>query len=263
MFKPIVPPIKCPSCNSILKHVDDKHIICENHEYCPAQTSYRITSFLDVLGVNGLGDKIVDKLLENQIIRDPADLYNIDIEKASQIEGVSSVVLTKVYKDLINKSKKVSLPKFIKCLSIKNIGESATEKAMSVYPDLNSMMSMEVNKLTSIEGIGPSIAMDFIIGMDSRKELISKLLPNITITSASSGPLNEKTFCFTGFRSSELEEKIKDLGGSISASVTKVTTHLVCVSTDSMSTKAQKAKKDGKEVISKAELEEMLSSLEE
>lgn len=255
-MKKIIPPYKCPSCGSILNTSDLKHITCENHEECPAQGSYRIVSFLKVLGVNGLGEKIIDKLLDEGIISDCADLFTLDIEKAGEIEGVSKVVLQKSYKDLILKSKNVTLPKFIKSVSIKNIGESATEKVMPTYPTIQDLFNMDYNVLLGIDGIGESIASDFIMGINSKKELINKLLKFIIITTQAEGPFTGMVFCFTGFRG--LESKVEELGGTMSASVTKATTHLVCASTASMSTKAQKAQKDGKIVISKDELLKMI-----
>lgn len=258
--KKIVPPSKCPSCGSLLNTADPKHIICENHEECPAQGAYRMVAFLDVLGVKGMGDKIIEKLMDAGLVKDFTDLYTLDIERAGEIEGVSKVVLQKSYKELIQKSSKVTLPKFVKSISIKNIGESATEKVMPIYPTIHDLFNMKYEVLLGIEGIGESIASDFIMGINSKKELILKLLKYITITKQSAGPLTDKVFVFTGFRDALLQEKIEELGGSIGASVTKATTHLVCASTSSLSTKAEKAKKEGKEIISKEQLIELLKA---
>lgn len=254
----IVPPSKCPSCGSLLNATDPKHITCENHEECPAQTAYRIVAFLDVLGVRGMGDKIIEKLLDASLIRDCADLYTLDIDKASEIEGMSKSILQKSYRELIQKSSKVTLPKFIKSVSMKNIGESATEKVMVLYPTIHDLFNIKSEDIIKIEGIGDSIAADFVLGINSKKELILKLLNYITITAQAQGPLTDMTFVFTGFRDGALEEKIREKGGNIGASVSKTTTHLVCASTASLSTKAVKAQKEGKIIMSKKELEEML-----
>lgn len=259
--KKITPPTKCPSCGSLLNAENPMHITCENHEECPAQGAYRIVSFLDVLGVKGMGDKIVEKLMDAGLIKDFTDLYTLDIDEASKIEGMSKLVLQKSYKELILKSQKVSLPKFIKSISIKNIGESATEKVMPLYPTIHDLFNMKYETLVGIDGIGESIASDFIMGINSKKELILKLLKFIVITSKAEGPLTGKVFCFTGFRSAEKTERIEGFGGSMNSSVTKATTHLVCVNTETLSAKAIKAQKEGKEIISEIELEDMLNSL--
>ncbi len=254
----IVPPSKCPSCGSLLNAQDPKHITCENHEECPAQTAYRIVAFLKVLDVRGMGDKIIEKLLDASLIRDAADLYTLDIDKASEIEGMSKSVLQKSYRELVQKSAKVTLPKFIKSISMKNIGESATEKVMVLYPTIHDLFNIKSEDIKKIEGIGDSIATDFVIGINSKKEFILKLLKYVTITKQAEGPFTDQVFVFTGFRDSLLEEKIRNLGGNIGASVSKTTTHLVCASTTSLSTKAEKARKDGKIILSKKELEEMV-----
>lgn len=256
--KKIIPPLKCPSCGVLLNASDPMHITCENHEECPAQGAYRIVAFLDILGVKGMGDKIIEKLMDAGLIKDFTDLYTLDIDKASEIEGMSKTVLQKSYKELILKSQKVTLPKFIKSISIKNIGESATEKVMPLYPTVHDLFGMKYEVLVGIDGIGESIASDFIMGVNSKKDIILKLLNFITITSQAEGPLTGKIFCFTGFRSSEFEDKIRELGGAMSASVTKATTHLVCANTDSLSTKAIKAQKEGKDILSSAELKILL-----
>ena len=256
----VVVPDSCPSCGTSLNKEDDKHIHCPNHEDCPAQTAYRITHFLSVLDVKGIGDSIVEKLMDAGVIQDIPDLFTINLDKVATVEGVSVTNVQKSYKELILKSKKVSLPKFIKSISIKNIGASATEKAMAKFPTLQSLFTAKVQDLVQIDGIGESVATDFVFGLQAKKELIEKLTKFIVITEKSSdGPLVGKVFCFTGFRSPELQEKIESLGGTISSSVTKATTHLACISTESLTTKAKKARDEGKIIISKAELEEMVN----
>jgi DNA ligase (NAD+) len=254
----INPPADCPSCNTKLNLEDDMHIFCPNHEECPAQTAYRITHFLSVLDVKGIGDSIVEKLMDANVIQGISDLYRINLEAVASVEGVSAVNVQKAYKDLIQKSKKVTLPKFIKSISIKNIGASATEKVMEKFPTIQDMFRAKVEDLVTIDGIGDSVATDFVFGLHAKKAQIEELLQFITISSKSEGPMTGKTFCFTGFRSSELQEKIESQGGAVSSSVTKATTHLVCVNTESLSTKAKKARDEGKLILSKAELEEML-----
>jgi DNA ligase (NAD+) len=259
--KNIVPPTTCPSCGTRLNQEDEKHILCPNHEECPAQTAYRITHFLSVLDVKGMGDSIVEKLLDAGIIRDIPDLFTINMDAVAQVEGIAAANVQKAYRELILKSKKVSLPKFIKSISIKNIGASATEAAMAKYPTVHDMFNATTEELTKIEGIGSSIANDFVFGFNAKKDLIMKLLNFVTITGVAQGALTGRVFCFTGFRDSELQEKIESKGGTMSASVTKTTTDLVCATTDSLSTKAQKAKKEGKTILSKAELETLLESV--
>ncbi len=257
----VVPPSTCSSCGTRLNHEDDKHIICPNHEECPAQSAYRITHYLSILDVKGMGDSIVEKLMDAGVIRDIPDLYTINMDKVALVEGVATANVQKAYKELIIKSQKVTLPKFIKAISIKNIGASATEAAMAKYPTVHDMFTATAAELTKIEGIGSSIAADFVFGFNAKKDLILKLLKFVTITGVAAGPLTGRIFCFTGFRDSELQERIEAKGGTMSASVTKATTDLVCATTDSLSTKAQKAKKEGKTILSKAELEELLGSL--
>lgn len=254
----ILSPTTCPSCGTRLNQEDEKHIHCPNHEECPAQTAYRITHFLSVLDVKGMGDSIVEKLMDAGVIRDIPDLYTIDMSAVEKVEGVAAANVLKAYKELILKSKKVTLPKFIKSISIKNIGASATEAAMAKYPTVHDMFNAKAKDLVGIAGIGESIAADFVFGFNAKKELILKLLNFITITGVAAGPMTGQVFCFTGFRHSELQEKIESKGGIMSASVTKATTHLVCASTESLSSKAQKAQKEGKIILSKEELVQLL-----
>lgn len=252
-------PSSCPSCGSKIDASNLKNVICPNHEECPAQTSYRIVHFLSTMKVKGIGDSIVDKLLDAGIIKDIPDLYTINMDKVKEVEGVASANVLKAYKELVKKSKSITLPQFIKSISIKNIGTSATEAVMPLYPTIDDLFKMKVEDIVKIEKIGESKASDFVFGINAKKELIEKLLPFVTITKkATGGPLSEMVFCFTGFRDSELSETIERLGGTMAASVTKATTHLVCKNTNSLSSKAKKAKDEGKAILSIDDLKELL-----
>lgn len=256
--KAIIPPLNCPSCGSTLDCKDEKHVFCPNHEECPAQTLYRITHYLDTLDVKGMGDKIVEKLFDEGILKDIPDLYTIDMEKVKLIDGIPSANVLKSYKELVTKSKKITIPKFIKAISMKGIGSSMTELVMTKYPDLKSMASADTQVLMAIDGIGPSVAADFVFGIKSKAKLIESLLPFVDFAKSGSGKLNGMVFCFTGFRSPELQSKIEGLGGTVSSSVTKATTHLVCVDLNSLSTKAKDARDKGKTIISKDDLIKLL-----
>lgn len=255
-------PTDCPSCGSKLDIKDIKHITCTNHEECPAQSVYRITHYLDTLDVKGMGDKIVERLFDEGLLRDIPDLYVLDMEKIGSLEGVASANILKAYKELVQKSKKLPLPKFIKAISMKGVGSSVTELVMQRYPSLAQMYDAKVEELVKIDGIGDSVAADFVFGIKNKRPLIESLMAYVDISAVSSqGPLTGKVFCFTGFRSSELQEKIEALGGSMSSSVTKATTHLVCANTESLSTKAKDAKDKGKEILSKDELVALVGEL--
>lgn len=233
---------------------------CPNFEECPAQGMARIVGYLRALDVKGFAEKTVEKLIEAELISNPADLYTINTTKFANLEGMSDKIVDKLLKELHNKTEKVTLPVFIKAIAIKGFSASSTEKAMAKYSTLEELRNATVSELESIDKIGSFKAKSLVDGLKSKSDLINELLKWVNIQQLIlDGKLSGQSFCFTGFRDPMAEKKIKELGGTIKASATKDLTYLVAKSPDGKSSKLEKARKNGSQVIG---IEAMLAMLE-
>ena len=249
---------------NINKEIADQkyQLKCSNLDECPAQGLGRIVGFLQSLDVKGFKEKTVEKLLDAGLIETPADLYAINTTKFAELEGLSDKIVDKLLKELHNKSAKATLPMFIKSLTISGFSASSTEKVMKgQFKDLESLRKATVEELESIDKIGNFKATCLVEGLKRKSDLIDKLLPWVPIQGlVLDGKLSGKSFCFTGFRDNKAEAKIKELGGEIKASATKDLNYLVAKKPDGKSSKLEKARKNGSEVIG---IDEMLNMIGE
>lgn len=278
-------PEKCPSCSSTLhmeqtvrgvvdiyqhagkdqeevySHIKGQkfQLKCSNVDDCPAQGMGRILGYLSALDVKGFAEKTVEKLIDAGLIENPADLYTVNTTQFANLDGMSDKIVNKLLQELHNKSQKVTLPMFVKALTITGFSASSTEKVMGKYPTIQHLRQATQEDLEAIDQIGPHKAACLVAGMKKKQALIDELLKWVNIQSlVLDGKLSGKSFCFTGFRDNKAEERIKELGGEIKASATKDLTYLVAKNPTGASSKLDKARKNGTQVIGIDELMGML-----
>ena len=266
--KEIVPPTHCPECDSELveKAIQKSAIgamqpFCVNPD-CSGRDCKLILHFLTSHDVKGLGSAIIDRLIEAGLLKTPADLYQLGATDLIGLEGVSEKVVAKALNDLKKKTLEVPLQAFIAGLGINGFGRRMAELAMTKYDTLDAMRQATIDGLLGIAGFGDETARWVVDGLAAKAPLIDALLVHIKIKTAAApidGPLTGSIFCFTGFRSKEAEARIVELGGKISSSVTKTTTHLVTDDPDSGSSKMTKAKSMGLTILTPDELYACLS----
>lgn len=254
-------PTNCPEC-SAPTDFKGPDLFCTGDD-CPAKGHKRIMHYLRSLDVKGFGDKVILALCDAGMLKDPGDLYDLNPEDVGRLEGFGEKNALKAMRDLQRKSANIPLPKFIKSLGISLFGEGMTEKAVEGgYDTLEKLQEATVLKLVNVEGIGEEVALAAEKGLKEKKPLIDKLLVRVTIAAPAAegeeGKFSGKTFVFTGFRSPQAEMKIKALGGRVTTSVSKKTTHLVVADLSSTSGKMRKAKELGAEIWTAEQLESML-----
>lgn len=258
----ILMPEKCPSCGSKTSF-DEVRVFCTNTVDCPAQRSHLLSHFLSVLDVKGIGDAIIDGLVEVGVV-EPAELFKVDPETWVRITG-SEKVADKVFRELNTKAKKgLTLPKFIDALGIAGIGEHAVELAMGAgYDTVEKLKLASEEDLLKISGIGEHIAKGLVEGLRTKYEWIDAIQRRVKIeeplrVTAMGDKCTGWLVCFTGFRSPELEAKILEQGGNIASSWNKKVTHLVAKDASGNSSKLNKARESGAMVLSRADLESLL-----
>ncbi|HJD55414.1 MAG TPA: NAD-dependent DNA ligase LigA [Rickettsia endosymbiont of Pyrocoelia pectoralis] len=272
-------PLFCPSCNSKL-HYDTEDIIirCDNGLNCPAQNYERIRHFVskNAMDIEGLGRKQVEFLIDKGLISNPYDIFFLkekneaSLTKLENMDGWGKKSVENLFSN-IEKSKKISLPRFIYALGIRHIGEQNAKLLAREFGSYSNFITqMELlkendshiyQKLNDLDGIGDKILVDIIDFFDIKENtlLIKKLGEILNIEdykeTKEQSSLTGKIVVFTGSLPtlSRLEAKAtaEKLGAKVAASVSS-NTDLVIAGEDAGS-KLKKAKELGIKVIDESE----------
>lgn len=255
-------PEKCPICSSLVKREQGEvALVCTNTK-CFAQELARLSHFVSrqALDIRGLGKKIVEILIQEGLVSEPADLFALKPGDFDGLEGFGEV-LSKKLVDEIQSHHKVELERFIYALGIRHVGFETAVLLSRHFKSLEKLRRASLEELDEIEGIGSVVAKsihDFFNNKDEVKRL-DNLLDYVDIkrqtSNEESGPLSGSVWVFTGSLESmprdEAKETVRKLGADVSESVSKKTTYVV-VGEDPGS-KAEKAKKLGIEVLNEKE----------
>lgn len=255
-------PENCPICGSpVARKPGEVAVVCTNPK-CFAQELARLRHFVSrqALDIRGLGEKIVETLIQEGLISEPADLFSLKPGDFDGLEGFGEV-LSKKLVDEIQNHRQVPLERFIYALGIRHVGFETAVLLSRHFKSLENLRSATVEDLDEIEGIGKVMAqsiIDFFNDKDESKRL-DNLLSFVDVGRGTSdvgrGPLAGTTWVFTGSLESmsrdEAKDKVRALGADVSESVSKKTSFVV-VGADPGS-KAEKAKKMGIEILNESE----------
>lgn len=279
-------PTTCPVCGHALEREGDEVAFrCPNTYGCPTQTKRRIEHFAsrDAMDIEGVGEVLVDLLVDQNLIKDVADLYRLDAEKLKQLkwkdkkkgeagkekQGVKWIenVLS-----ALEASKHRPFANFIHALGIRHIGSSGAELLADRFNSVDQLESATADDILAIEGMGPAIAQSVVefFQSDLSKQLISDLRSlgvqmqvtdsEINARNAIEKTLTGKTFVLTGTMETldraQAEKMIKDRGGKASGSVSKKTDYVVAGA--SAGSKLAKAQELGITVLDEAQFKEMM-----
>jgi len=266
--KKIVMPDKCPSCGTPVER-EGSYYYCPNLS-CPAQLRGRITHLASRRGfdIEGLGEKIVEQLMSEGLVKDMGDIFYLSKESLLPLERFAEKSAENLEKEIEN-SKSVPFERFINSLSIRHVGERTAQILAQNYPDIKALMTATQEGLTSIHTIGSEIAERVVHFFETEKnrELVEKMLSaGIRITypesTQVSDGLNGQTFVFTGGLESltrdEAAQLVENHGGRASASVTKKTSYVVAGKDPG--SKYAKAQSLGIEILTEDEFRKLIDS---
>ncbi len=232
-------PKYCPSCGAeLVKFEGEVGLYCTNSLNCPAQQKGRIEYWAskEAMDIDGVGESIVEKLWDKNLIRDFADLYKLKLEDFMQIDLIKEKSADNLY-SAIQKSKTPTMTRFLTALSIKHIGKETADLVANEFPTLDAVKNAQIDDLMQINGIGEKAAKSLIeyFNNENNKLILSKLeeygvKPQGSAVAKISDIFNGKTFVITGTLSQPrnvFEEKIKQLGGKTSSSVSKKTSYVL------------------------------------
>lgn len=241
-----VMPTHCPVCGKSTTKREmatgiSVAVYCTNR-HCPAQSLENLIHFASkkAMSITGLGEKIVEKLVAENIIATPLDIYSIKKEDVVDLEKFGDQSADNLISS-IEKSKNTTLAKFLFALGIPHVGEETAELiANSISFKNNNELLAKLTEITdedlvAIYGIGATVAESFVDYMQDpeRQEIVKGLLDILKFEQKKStgGSLSGKTFVVTGtletMSRDEAKEKIKSLGGKVASSVSKNTDYVV------------------------------------
>ncbi|MHA1690270.1 MAG: NAD-dependent DNA ligase LigA, partial [Candidatus Heimdallarchaeaceae archaeon] len=252
-------------CTSGLEDVvlDEKEVSlwCVN-PLCPGKIEFRINHFLKTLEVKDVGLATIRAMLDNNIISDIPDLYNIDFTKLSSLSGFGKKSARKVIEEIEDK-RKIELSTFLDSLGISGLGTTTSKVIATEFKTLARVLSVDPDKFSNLEGIGDLTAKSIHDGLVLYGGIIDSLiLAGLIIKDVKviTGSLTGKTFCVTGKLSvgrKEMATLIEESGGIIKSSVGKGLDYLVAGENVGAG-KTTKAEKYGTNIINEDEIRAML-----
>ncbi len=255
-------PDKCPVCNSVVIKTGAYHL-CSGGISCPAQLKESIKHYAskNAMDIDGLGTKLVDRLVDEGLIGSVVDLYKLKPEQLKSLEGFAEKSSQKLV-SAIEKSKNRPFNRFIYALGIKNVGRHLAEVLAANFSSIDALLKeTSKDKLMQINEVGPEVAqciLDFFAN-DRNLELINKLIAQGVVPEkedvAIENILAGKRFVFTGTLTKltrmQAQDAVKKLGGRVASAVSAATDYVVFG--DNPGSKLAKAGKLGVSTISEDE----------
>lgn len=257
----------CPSCNSpVHREIGEAAIRCDNPD-CPAQLLRVLIHFCsrDAMDIEGLGDAVLETLLNKGLISKIADIYRIDYDKIAQLEGMGKKSADNM-RNAVEKSKLNDLSKLIFAFGIRHIGQKASKLLSDHFLTLDNIISASKEEILNIEGFGEIMAdsvVDFF-SLEQTKQMIEEL-KSFGLNMESQREIKDNrfegmTFVLTGTLSTygrkEAQEIIESYGGKASSSVSKKTTYVLAG--EAAGSKLQKATDLGITIINEEQFAEMI-----
>ncbi len=269
-----VMPARCPVCgSSVVREEGEADARCTGGLFCPAQRKQAILHFASrrMMDIEGMGDKLVDQLVDEQLIRSLPDLYRLDAATLASLDRMAEKSAQNIVAAL-EQSKHTTLNRFLFALGIRHVGESTAKDLARHFGKLEAVMQASVEQLLQVPDVGPVVAQsihDFFAEAHNC-EVVQQLRERGVHWEEHEGtadqvlPLAGKTFVLTGTLPSmtrdEAKERLEALGAKVAGSVSKKTS--VVVAGAEAGSKLDKARELGVPVWDEAALIERLKEWE-
>ncbi|MBN8473851.1 NAD-dependent DNA ligase LigA [Sulfuritalea sp.] len=265
-------PKSCPVCGSAIERPEDEAIArCTGGLICPAQRKQALLHFAGrrAMDIEGLGDKLVEQLVDNAIVKTPADLYKLGLLAMVNLERMAEKSAANIL-EAIEKSKQTTLARFIFALGIRNVGEATAKDLARHFGALDALVAADVDALQQVPDVGPVVAASIarFFAEPHNLEVIEQLRaagvswtegePSAVVNS----PIAGKTFVLTGtlptLTRDEAKDMIEALGGKVAGSVSKKTDYVVAGA--EAGSKLDKAQALGVAILDESQFRELLQA---
>jgi DNA ligase (NAD+) len=230
-------PAACPVCGAeVVRPEDEVAYRCTGAD-CPAQLKQRLRFFAHrgAMDVEGLGEKLVEQLVDKGLVKHLPDLYGLDLETLVDLERMGEKSATNLLAQ-IERSKRTSLPRFLTALGIRQVGEATAKALAEHFRTLDAIMEASEEQLREVRDVGPEVAASIRqFFHEPRNRKLVERLRKAGVTPAPierrHGPLEGKKFVLTGglagMTRPEAQRRIEALGGRVVTSVSKETDYVV------------------------------------
>ena len=234
-------PTSCPVCGAdIVQAAGEAIARCSGGLYCPAQHKQAIKHFAArrAMDIEGLGEKLVDQLVDAKVIDTVADLYTLTVEQLAALERMGEKSASNLIAAL-TKSKTTTLDRFLYALGIREVGEATAHTLAHHFGNLRAIMEADEETLQNVQDVGPIVAAHIVAFFHQKhnREIIDALIrhgvhwKDIEVSKSEYKPLRGKTFVLTGtldaMTRDEAKAKLQALGAKVSGSVSSKTTYVV------------------------------------
>jgi DNA ligase (NAD+) len=239
--QPFKMPETCPVCGSRVVRLEGEAAVrCIGGLYCRAQRQEAIRHFASrqALDIEGLGDKLVEQLVERDLVRNPADLYKLDVVTLAGLERMGAKSAANLV-EALERGKRTTLARFLYALGIREVGEATALALAGHFGTLDALMAADALRLQQVPDIGPVVAaaVRAFFQEPHNQAVINRLRaagvnwPETAAKPIAAQPLAGKTFVLTGTLESltrdQASDRLRALGAKVSGSVSKKTDYVV------------------------------------
>lgn len=268
----IVFPQHCPVCGSLVERLEGEAVArCSGGLFCEAQRKEAIKHFASrkALDIDGMGDKIVEQLIDKELVQSPADLFKLTASMMTMLDRMGMKSATNLA-FAIEAAKTTTLPRFLYALGIREVGEATAANLAAHFGSLDGLRVATIEQLIEVEDIGEVVAQHVahFFAQPHNLEVIDALLaagvnwPAIAAPSADAQPLKGQTWVLTGtlnqLNRNDAKAQLQALGAKVAGSVSKNTDCLVAG--EAAGSKLAKAQELGVKVIGEDELLALLAA---
>ncbi|MEM6545230.1 MAG: helix-hairpin-helix domain-containing protein, partial [Pseudomonadota bacterium] len=266
-------PVDCPVCHSPVERSSGEATLrCTGGLVCPAQVKGAVRHFASrrAMDIDGLGEKIIEQLVDEGLVRSVADLYSLSVEQLLPLERMGAKSAGNLIA-AIHASRETTLAKFLYGLGIREVGEATAESLANEFADIGALSEASEERLTEVGDVGPVVAEHVrrFFSSDVNQSLVRSLQeagmtwPAVA-PSSTGGPLLGQTWVVTGrldtLSRDQAEERIRALGGKTAKSVSKKTSRVLAG--PGAGSKLKKAQELDIPVLDESEFTALLNELE-
>lgn len=263
-------PTECPVCGSeVIRNDGQAAYRCTGGLVCGAQRKEAIKHFASrkAMDVDGLGDKLVEQMVDLEMIHNAADLFGLELEQIAGLDRMAEKSAQNLI-EALETSKQTTLPRFLFALGIREVGEATGQALASHFGDLDIIMKADQDSLEQVEDVGPVVAFNInhFFSQEDNVAVIEQLRsagvkwPDIEKPDVSQLTLQGKTFVITGaledFSRQQAAERLKAKGAKVSSSVSSKTTAVVAG--EKPGSKVDKAEKLGVEILDETQFKQLI-----